>query len=192
MSHAECLADPHRDRPAQKRGFRNGPETEPRQTSYLTSAARWHEARTDAGTGGAGSATRSGASARDWYLLVVSYRHGTAQVGWSRAYLADQGTVPERSDVLVVSGVDHEMVSEMTKGTSRASMAPSDLRDVTINPAKELDRPKPFSGGGSVSPGLVEARLRLGHVLYRRGELADAARELQAAQAWPLRKPGNT
>ena len=124
--------------------------------------------------------------ARDWYLLVVSYRHGAAQVGWSRAYLAEARELfPNDPEVLLVSGVDHEIVSEMSKGyLPRVDSAGQTLGDVTINPGKELDQAEAFlRQAAALSPGLVEARLRLGRVLYRRGELADAARELHAAQA---------
>ena len=122
--------------------------------------------------------------ARDWYLLVVSYRHGAAQVGWSRAYLAEARELfPNDPHVLVVSGVDHEIVSEMSKGyLPRVGSNGQTLGDDPINPARELEKAEGFlRQAAALSPGLVEARLRLGRVLYRRGELADAARELQAA-----------
>jgi tetratricopeptide (TPR) repeat protein len=130
--------------------------------------------------------------ARDWYLLVVSYRHGAAQVGWSRPYLAEaRDLFPDDPEVLVVSGADHEMLSEMTKGyLPRVGSNGQTLGDDTINPARELEKAEGFlRQAAALKPGLVEARLRLGRVLYRRGALADAARELQAAQALTAQEP---
>jgi tetratricopeptide (TPR) repeat protein len=157
-----------------------------RQDPYLASAralARKLVRMAEDRRGGIGDKERR--FARDWYLLVVSYRHGAAQVGWSRAYLAEARELfPNDPEVLLVSGVDHEIISEMSKGyLPRVDSTGQTLGgDVAINPGNELEQAETFlRQAAALSPGLVEARLRLGRVLYRRGELADAARELQAA-----------
>jgi tetratricopeptide (TPR) repeat protein len=173
--------------------LRNEKETASRQDAYLASAralARKLVRMAEDRRGGIGDKERR--FARDWYLLVVSYRHGAAQVGWSRAYLAEARELfPNDPLVLVVSGVDHEIVSEMTKGyLPRVDGTGQVLGEISINPGKEREQAETFlRQAAALSPDLVEARLRLGHVLYRRGELAEAARELQAAQALTAQEP---
>ena len=133
---------------------------------------------------GIGSAERR--FARDWYLLVVSYRHGNAQVGWSRAYLAEaREQFPKDPEVLVVSGADHEMVSETTRGHfARVDAGGTTVGESSIDPEWELEQAETYlRQAAALAPELVEARLRLGRVLYRRGDLAGAARELQAARS---------
>jgi tetratricopeptide (TPR) repeat protein len=131
---------------------------------------------------GIGSAERR--FARDWYLLVVSYRHGNAQIGWSRAYLAEaRQRFPKDPEVLVASGADHEMVSETTRGyLLRVDAGGATVGESSIDPEEELEQAEGYlRQAAALAPKLVEARLRLGRVLYRRGDLAGSARELQAA-----------
>lgn len=135
----------------------------------------------DEASDGAGVAERR--FARDWYLLVASFWHGRGEVGWSRAYL-DEARDLFSSDpqVLLVSGADREMLSHLTAGFLRQFRTNGDtVRDTEINPAKELEEAEKFLRQAAArAPGLVEARLRLGRVLYRRGDLAGATRELRA------------
>jgi tetratricopeptide (TPR) repeat protein len=123
---------------------------------------------------------------RDWYLLVVSFRHGRAEVGWSRAYLAEARELFAKDpQVLLVTGSDHEMVSHATAGyLRRFSASGQGFNDSKINPEKELEEAeKDFKQSAALAPDLAEARLRLGHVLMRRGDLDGATRELRAALA---------
>lgn len=54
------------------------------------------------GRDGAGEAERG--FAWDWYLLVASFRHGRAEVGWSRAYLAEaRALFPSDPAVVMIS-----------------------------------------------------------------------------------------
>jgi tetratricopeptide (TPR) repeat protein len=122
--------------------------------------------------------------ARDWYLLVVSNRHGHAQVGWSRAFLTEaRDLFPQDPEVLVVSGADHEMLSNTTKGYfARVDAGGMPIGDAAINPRQELEQAEGYLRQAAArAPDLVEARLRFGRVLYQRDDLAGAARELHAA-----------
>ena len=115
--------------------------------------------------------------ARDWYLLVVSFRHGRAEVGWSRAYLAEARELfPKDPQVLLVTGSDHEMVSHVTAGyLRRFSANGQSFNESKINPEKELEEAETyFKQAAALAPDLVEARLRLGRVLMRRGDLDGA------------------
>ena len=122
--------------------------------------------------------------ARDWYLLVVSFRHGRSEAGWSRAYLAEARQLfPKDPEVLLVSGSDHEMVSHVSAGYMRRFNASGQgASESKINPEKELEEAEKYlKQAAALAPDFVEARLRLGRVLMRRGDPDGAARELQAA-----------
>ena len=130
--------------------------------------------------------------ARDWYLLVVSFRHGRSETGWSRAYLAEARELfPKDPQVLLVSGSDHEMVSHVSAGYLRRFNANGQgASESRINPEKELEEAeKYFKQAAGLAPGLVEARLRLGRVLMRRGDLDGAARELRAVLEHTVQDP---
>jgi tetratricopeptide (TPR) repeat protein len=136
----------------------------------------------DDGRDGAGEA--EGRFARDWYLLVVSFRHGRSEAGWSRAYLAEARELfPKDPQVLLVSGSDHEMVSHVSAGYLRRFSANGQgASESRINPEKELEEAEKYlKQAAALAPDLVEARLRLGRVLMRRGDLDGAARELRSA-----------
>jgi tetratricopeptide (TPR) repeat protein len=136
----------------------------------------------DAGEEGAGDRERR--FARDWYLLMVAFRHGRAEVGWSRAYLAEARELfPKDPAVLLVSGSDHEILSHVTTGfLTRFNTEGQQSGESRINPEKELEEAeKYFRQAAGLAPDLVEARLRLGRVLMRRGDLDGATRELRAA-----------
>ena len=136
----------------------------------------------DEGRDGAGEAERR--FARDWYLLVVSFRHARSEVGWSRAYLAEARELfPKDPQVLLVSGSDHEIVSHVSAGYMRRFSADGkSFSESRINPEKELEEAeKYFKQAAALAPDLVEARLRLGRVLMRRGDLDGATRELRGA-----------
>jgi tetratricopeptide (TPR) repeat protein len=136
----------------------------------------------DDGEEGAGDKERR--FARDWYLLMAAFRHGRAEVGWSRAYLAEaREFFPKDPQVLLVTGSDHEMVSHVSAGYIRRFSADGQSSSETrINPEKELEEAeKYFKQAAALAPDLAEARLRLGRVLMRRGDLDGATRELRAA-----------
>jgi len=126
--------------------------------------------------------------ARDWYLLVVSFRHGRAEVGWSRAYLAEaRDLFPTDPAVLMVSGSDHEMLSNVSDGyVTRFNTSGQRLGETRINPERELEDAEKFLRQAvALDPQFLEARLRLGRVLLRNGDLDGALRELRAALAHP-------
>lgn len=126
------------------------------------------------------------AFARDWYLLVASFRHGRAEVGWSRAYLAEaRDLFPRDPAVLMVSGSDHEMLSNVSAGyVTRFNTSGQRLGESRINPERELEDAEKFLRQAvALDPQFLEARLRLGRVLLRNGDLDGALRELRAALA---------
>ena len=135
----------------------------------------------DNGDDGAGEAERR--FARDWYLLVVSFRHARAEVAWSRVYMDEARELfPNDAQVLLVSGTDHEMLSHTTAGFVRRVNANGQPGgEWQVNPRRELEQAeKFFKQAAALEPEMVEARLRFGRVLYRRGELDAAAREFEA------------
>ena len=157
------------------------------QDPYLSSAhalMRKLAEMADDGRDGAGDPERR--FVRDWYLLVASFRHGRAEVGWSRAYLSEaRERFAKDPQVLLVTGSDHEMVSDVTAGYIRRFSANGrSFNESKINPEKELEEAeKDFKQSAALAPDLAEARLRLGRVLMRRGDLDGATRELRGALA---------
>jgi tetratricopeptide (TPR) repeat protein len=157
------------------------------QDPYLSSAhalMRKLAEMADDGRDGAGDPERR--FVRDWYLLVASFRHGRAEVGWSRAYLSEaRERFAKDPQVLLVTGSDHEMVSDVTAGYLRRFSANGrSFNESKINPEKELEEAeKDFKQSAALAPDLAEARLRLGRVLMRRGDLDGATRELRGALA---------
>lgn len=144
----------------------------------------------DDGRDGAAEAERR--FARDWYLLVASFRHARSEAGWSRAYLAEARELfPKDPEVLLVSGSDHEMVSHVNAGyLRRFNAAGQGGSESRINPEKELEEAeKYFKQAAVLAPDLVEARLRLGRVLMRRGDPDSAARELRSALERTVQDP---
>jgi tetratricopeptide (TPR) repeat protein len=140
----------------------------------------------DAGRDGAGEGERG--FARDWYLLVASLRHGRAEVGWSRAYLTEaRDLFPRDAAVLLVSGSDHEMLSNVSAGyVTRFNTHGQRLGESRINPERELEDAEKFLRQAvALDPQVAEARLRLGRVLLRKGDLEGALRELRAALVHP-------
>jgi tetratricopeptide (TPR) repeat protein len=136
----------------------------------------------DEASDGAGAA--EGRFARDWYLLVASFWHGRGEVGWSRAYLDEaRDLFPDDPQVLLVSGTDREMLSHLTAGyLTQFRTSGETVGESEINPARELGEAERFlRQAAQRAPDLVEPRLRLGRVLYRRGDLAGATKELRAA-----------
>jgi tetratricopeptide (TPR) repeat protein len=123
---------------------------------------------------------------RDWYLLMVAFHHGRAEVGWSRS-LIDEGlkSFPKDPHLTVARGSDHEMLSELSAGfVSYFSTSGHFLRYIAIDADEErVDATRALEQAAALAPDLVEVRLRLGRLLYRRGDLDGAARELDAARA---------
>ena len=140
----------------------------------------------DDGRDGAGEAERG--FARDWYLLIASFRHGRAEVGWSRAYLAEARELfPRDPAVLLVSASDHEMLSNLSAGfLTRFNTSGQRLGESRINAERELEDAEKFLRQVvALAADFLEARLRLGHVLLRKGDLDGASRELRAALTHP-------
>ena len=123
--------------------------------------------------------------ARDWYLLLVAVQHGRADVGWSRAYLEEAlKSFPKDPHLTLALGSNHEMLSDLSAGYVDL------LRRLwPVSPAGGVDAEdelreaiRCMEQAVALAPKLVEARLRLGRLLYRRGELDRAAKELEAAR----------
>jgi tetratricopeptide (TPR) repeat protein len=119
---------------------------------------------------------------RDWYLMTVSHLHGHAAVGRSRALLIEARRIfPADPEVLLASGSDHEIVSVISTGyLARYDGNGERKGSEKVDPNKELESAAGFYRKASL---LVEARLRLGHVLFRQGQMEAATRELEAARA---------
>jgi tetratricopeptide (TPR) repeat protein len=121
---------------------------------------------------------------RDWYLLMVAFHHGRAEIGWTRLYLAEARELfPHDSAVLLVSGSDHELLSHLSTGyLTRLNSDGKRSGESRINPGRELDEAANYLRQAiALAPEVAEARLRLGRVLFRTGDLEGAADELRAA-----------
>ena len=123
--------------------------------------------------------------ALEWYLLVVAYRHGRGEVGWSRAYIEEaRKAFPLEPRLALALGADHEMLSVLTAGYLRQFDTTGRLRrEGFLDPEDELaDSLRYFKEAARMAPESIEARLRLGRGLYQIGDLEGAARELDAAR----------
>ncbi len=123
--------------------------------------------------------------ARDWYLLLVSFQHGRSDIGWSRAYLEEAlKAFPKDPHLILARGSDYEMLSDMKAGYLRNLDAEGgDRGHSKVSPDDQLDEAiRWFERAIALEPTLVEARLRLGRVLYRRGDYDRAALELDAVR----------
>ena len=121
---------------------------------------------------------------RNWYLLLVSIQHGRADMGWSRAYLAEAlQSFPKDPNLTLALGSDHEMVSDISRGyLNHVDVLGRFRRQEEVNADHELrDAIRYLEQAVALEPKMMEARLRLGRVLYRRGDLERAAQELDAA-----------
>jgi len=137
----------------------------------------------DEGEPGAGPTERM--FVRDWYLLMVSFQHGRAAVGWSRAYLTEALEAFPRDPALTLAlAADHEMLSDLTAGQIRyLDTAGRVRRQSGVDASAELrEAIRLLSEVKAATPNMVEARMRLGRLLYRHGDLDAAARELAAAR----------
>jgi tetratricopeptide (TPR) repeat protein len=126
---------------------------------------------------------------RDWYLLLVAYQHGRAEIGWSRAYLDEAlKSFPKDPHLTLARGSDHEMLSDLSAGfIDHVDVAGRFIRQSSVDADDELrEAIRNIEQAVALEPGLMEARLRLGRLLYRRGDLDRAAKELEAARqlAW--------
>ncbi len=123
--------------------------------------------------------------ARDWYLLLVAVQHGRSEVGWSRAYLEEAlKSFPKDPNLTVALGSNHEMLSDLSAGyVSYVDASGRYLRQSSVDAEDELrEATRCLEQAVALAPQLFEARLRLGRLLYRRGELDRAAKELEAAR----------
>jgi tetratricopeptide (TPR) repeat protein len=122
---------------------------------------------------------------RNWYLSVAAFLQGQMKVGRARVYLAEgKRMFPRDAELLLLDGAGHEMLTDLTVATIQiydSAGRPSSTEEVNVD--KELRQAaEMLSAAVAADPGLLEARLRLGRVLYKRGDLAGAARELEAAR----------
>ena len=142
------------------------------------------------GERGFGEAERT--FARDWYLLLISLQHGRADIGWSRAFLEEALRLfPKDPYLTLARGADYEMLSDMRTGYLRSIDAQGGVRGQSkVDPDRELEHAvRWLEQAIALEPALVEARLRLGRVLYRRGEYDRAAQQLDAVrQAAPWKE----
>ena len=123
--------------------------------------------------------------ARDWYLLLVAVQHGRSEVGWSRAYLEEAlKSFPKDPYLTLALGSNHEMLSDLSAGyVNYVDASGRYLRQGSVDAEDELrDATRCMEQAVALAPRLFEARLRLGRLLYRRGELDRAATELEAAR----------
>ena len=122
---------------------------------------------------------------RDWYLLAVSHLHGHGAVGISRGILAEvRRLFPADPQVMLASGADHEMVSIISTGFLNR-YDPGGGRGGSEKVVMEKELESAIGYYRQALP-LPEARVRLGHVLFRRGQLAAAAEELERARQQTL------
>jgi tetratricopeptide (TPR) repeat protein len=118
---------------------------------------------------------------RDWYLLTVSHLHGRGAVAMSRGVLAEARRLfPTDPEVLLASGADHEMVSIVSAGYLNR-YDPEGGRTGSEKVVKERELESAARYFRQALP-FHEARVRLGHVLFRQGQLAAAAEELETAR----------
>ena len=122
---------------------------------------------------------------RDWYLLVASYCHGNAAVAWSRVHTAEARRLfPDDPAVLLLTGTEHEILSQQATGSlDRYTLDGAIEGRIEIDADNELKTAERLlAQAAKAAPDLVEAHLRLGRVLHRRGDLEGAVRELEAAR----------
>jgi tetratricopeptide (TPR) repeat protein len=126
---------------------------------------------------------------RDWYLLLVAFQHGRAEIGWSRAYLDEAlKSFPKDSHLTLARASGHEMLSDLSTGyIDHVDASGRFIRQSSIDADDELrEALRYLEQAVALEPALMEARLRLGRLLYRRGDFDRAAKELEVARqlAW--------
>ncbi len=123
---------------------------------------------------------------RDWYRATIALAQSTA---WFNSAQLDHGLrlLPEDSMLQFFAGCQHEMfasplIQEFARSTRTAAVRP-DIGSASV----ELDAAeRAFRLALAADPGLVEARLRLAHVLTLHARPGDARRELRQVVARPL------
>ena len=99
----------------------------------------------------------------------------------SRGVLAEARRLfPNDPQVLLASGTDHEITAIISAGT----LSRYDSRGERAGSEKIVKERELESAAGYYRQALAlhEARVRLGHVLFRQGQLAAAAEELETAR----------
>jgi tetratricopeptide (TPR) repeat protein len=109
-------------------------------------------------------------------------------VGISRGVLAEvRRLFPADLEVLLASGADHEMVAVVSAGNlKRYDAAGGRSESETVVPERELESAARYYRQALPLP---EARVRLGHVLFRLGQLPAAAAELETARTQAAQPP---
>jgi tetratricopeptide (TPR) repeat protein len=125
---------------------------------------------------------------RDWYLLTVSHLHGHAAVGLSRGVLAEARRLfPADPEVMLASGADHEMASLISTGyLNRYDSGGEPAGSEKVVREQELESAARYY---RQAVSIHEARIRLGHVLFRQGQLAAGAEQLEIARRQATQPP---
>jgi tetratricopeptide (TPR) repeat protein len=149
-----------------------------RETSLRVTAVHWELARTLL------DAMRPGPDemVRRWYVATSGWMQGREQHDTVHLRHARQ-LFPDDRDILFLSGCQQEIyASPMVQAVARAAVLPAGFHvDVPQQGPALADAELFFRHALDADPGLVEGRLRLGHVLLLRGKVQEAADALREA-----------
>jgi hypothetical protein len=128
--------------------------------------------------------------ARDWYLVFVAYLHRENASGLEFLETARRA-FPDDPDILTASGSAHELRTQVSSGyvpKVQAGAMPTGYERVDID--DELRRAaRYYREALAAAASAEEARLRLGRVLHRLGDLDGATRELDAVRTRTVSEP---
>jgi tetratricopeptide (TPR) repeat protein len=148
------------------------------ETSLRVAALHWELARALL------DAVRPGPDemVRRWYVATSGWMQGREQHDTVHLKHARQ-LFPDDAEVLFLSGCQQEIYASPTvQAVARSAVLPPGYHvDVPQEGPALADAETFFRHALNVSPGLVEGRVRLGHVLLARGKAQEAADELRAA-----------
>jgi tetratricopeptide (TPR) repeat protein len=148
------------------------------ETSLRVGAVHWELAR------GLFDAVKPGPDemARRWYVATSAWMQGREQHDTVHLKHARQ-LFPDDAEVLFWSGCQQEIyASSMIQAVVRSAVLPTGYHvDVPPQGLALGDAETFFRHALTASPGLVEGRLRLGHVLLAVGKTQEAADELRRA-----------
>jgi tetratricopeptide (TPR) repeat protein len=122
---------------------------------------------------------------RLWYLLLVSHFQGKRHVNRSAHHLEEaRALFPDDPDVLLASGSHHEMLTFVGHNRVPTFNERGEwIRDDVIDQGKErTEAARYYRAALGADPALYEAQVRLGRTLYLLGDLALAAKELDAVR----------
>jgi len=149
-----------------------------RETSLRVGALHWEFARAllDAVKPGPDEMVRR------WYVATSSWMQGREQHDTEHLKRARQ-LFPDDAEVLFWSACQQEVyASPMIQAVARSAVLPAGYHiDVPPRGPALADAETFFRHALHVNPGLVEGRVRLGHVLLAQGKVQEAANELREA-----------